>query len=140
MSKTTKAKMVESMREELSATVTRYCRNKKELDTLTDKVEQDKARIKELMNLIDETSFEANGFQVNIVIQNKESLNESDLIEFMKENLDKKSCNKVIKIKHVIDKKELDLLIKNGNICNAQIDPFKTITTATRLTMKEVEV
>lgn len=134
----TKQEMVTSMKAELNTLVTRYCRNKEELDALKKSTEEDNARIKELMSLIKETEYEANGFKVNIVVQHKENFKEDELIEFLKANLTASDKRAVIKTKAYVDDKKLAELVHDGKVCEKELDAYKVCKETATLRYKQV--
>jgi hypothetical protein len=136
--KTTKKQMVESMQNELDTLVTRYCRNKAEMEALKKSVEEDNTRIKELLSLTDKTEHEANGFVVNIVVQHKENFKEDELITFLKETLNTNDKKAVIKTKSYVDDKKLAELVHDGKVCEKELDAYKVCKETTTLRYKQI--
>lgn len=120
----TNTNITKTLEAELQKTITRYCRNKDEYSRLEKQINEDNAKIKEMLNALGKTEYEINGYRVNLVTQDKATLNNENFAKFIRANLDKSDAKRLIKIEHKVDKNALKEYIHNGVLCEADAEAY----------------
>lgn len=120
---------MEERLEELAEQIRLFYEDKQQLDNYKKSSEEYNKNIKQVMSELDLTEFETEDLIAKIGTQNRESFNETRLLEKLK-SLGNVSA---IKTKEYVDMDELENLIYNGELNASELTNCKEVKTVTTL-------
>ena len=124
------------LEENLKELIRLFYEDKQQLDEYKKSTDEYNKNIKDLMGKLDTTEFESDDLIAKIGVQNRESFNETKLIEKLKEL----NIEGVIKTKEYVDMDTLENVIYNGLLDASELTSCKEVKTVTTLKVSKKKV
>lgn len=125
--------------ETLDDLIPRYAENKSLLDDYKKICDEENKKIKDMM---EEGSYEANGYKATKSVQHRETMNEDKLLDIMRNHKDVAEVCELIKTKDYIDMDALESAIYKGKISNdilMEIDKCREVKEVVTLRISKVK-
>lgn len=123
----------------LDELIPRYAENKSLLDDYKKICDEENKQIKDMM---EEGSYEANGYKATKSVQHRETMNEDKLLDIMRNHKDLAEVCELIKTKDYIDMDALESAIYKGKISNdilMEIDKCREVKEVVTLRISKVK-